>query len=388
MGGAYYAGAGATSMSGSTIYFYTMSMFKIAATLATFSCPVPPVQGSFNNVAMSWGSMIALSCPVIGVNGTSVYWSAYANWNAPNTSNTLGYIANYVYNGATLTSCTFASTGASGTGGGSIQGYCIPGQPSGNVTVPKWSSMLNAYVVALPAVAVGTGNNIAVQAFPAMTNGSTPTSIFSGQASSGGSVSILGLDVFSTGGVVIVVQEAATLYLQVNMGAGTVQLFTSMFNGTTGVPANYAIWEIVSGGVSYLAYAYTNALSVTSLNIYKLSTTGGTTLVLQNYPVPNISLNGTVTNNLRRVFSNNGSFYLGDTVASSTSNRNSLLLTPNGVGSFTVAPVCLNVPGDVTPAGQPNTFTSMNTITTVSAGSPVPSVFVPAGTAGNYLRAR
>jgi hypothetical protein len=389
MGGAYYAGAGAQSMSGSTFYFYTMYLIKIASTLATFSCPVAPAQGSFNNVAMDWGEMIALSCPVVAPNGTSLYWAAFQNYNAGNTSATLGYTPVFTFNGTLLTSYTLPGAANSGTstGEGVLHGYCINGQPSGNVSVPKWSGLLNAYVVGLPALAYGSGYAATIQSFSSLSSGAMASSLLAVSSGSNYASAILGLDVLSTGGVVAVIAAGASLSLYVDMGNGMVSLATQGYNNTAyvGQPNSYAIWEVVYNGTSYLVFAY--GTGTPSINIYKLSTTDGPTPVLQGYPVPNISLAATVTNNLRRVFAYNSGFCLGDTAAASVTTRNSLILTPNGIGSFNVAPTWLQASGDFTPAGKPNTYTTMNTVTTLNTAG-VPSVFIPAGTAGNYLRAR
>jgi hypothetical protein len=149
------------------------------------------------------------------------------------------------------------------------------------------------------------------------------------------------------------------------------------------------MWEVVSMGVSYLVYAYiSNSTASTVLNVWKMSTTDGPTLVVNAFPVTNISLTATVTNNLRRVFGYNGSFLLGDTAAISNTARNSLMLTPNSLASFSIAPDYLQVSGDATPAGLPNVYTTTNSLTTVNPAAPIPSVFVPAGPASNYLRAR
>jgi hypothetical protein len=187
--------------------------------------------------------------------------------------------------------------------------------------------------------------------------------------------------VLSSGGVVMVIPSSTSLSLSVCFGAGVINVFSSTYNNNVGnnTPNSYAMWEIVSNGVSYLAYAYQN--TNTYLNIYKLSTTDGPTLVVNACPIPNLNLAATVTNNLRRAF------YLGDTAAASSTVRNSLMLTPNGLGSFSITPEWLQVAGDATPAGKASTYTTQNTITTVSTTG-VPAVFIPAGAAGSFLKVK
>jgi hypothetical protein len=45
------------------------------------------------------------------------------------------------------------------------------------------------------------------------------------------------------------------------------------------------------------------------------------------------------------------------------------------------------VPGDINYAGVANTTTTQNTVTVVNS-TPVPSVFLPAGAAGNFTKVR
>jgi len=391
LNGAYYAAAGAFSAQGATyFYYYAMFLYKIAASLATFSCPLAPVSG-YCGVALESCTQMTLSCPMPTPNGTGLYWALSQNSNAYPQQG-IANILVFSFNGTALASCALSpsSTSLIAANTNSVNGYCIAGQPNGSVSVPKWSSLLNAYVLALPAGVESSGSGstaaVAVGTVPTLSTSSLSNLITVAPGSSGTWTNVFGLDVLSSGGVVMVIQNSTLLNLSVDFGAGVINVFSSAYNNNGGyTPNNYAIWEIVSGGISYLAYAYQN--TNTYLNVYKLSTTGGPTLVVNAYPVTNLNLAATVTNNLRRVFNINGSYYLGDTAAASTSVRNSLALTPNGLGSFSISPEWLQVSGDATPAGKTSTYTTQNTLTTVNTAS-VPAVFIPAGVAGSFLRAR
>jgi hypothetical protein len=390
--GAYYAAAGAFSAQGATyFYYYALFLYKIASSLATFSCPLAPVSEVFG-VALESCTQMTLSCPMPTPNGTGLYWAASQNSNAY-PQQAVSTIVVFSFNGSVLTACSLSPSSSSltGTNTSSINGYSIAGQPNGSVSVPKWSSLLNAYVLALPATASysGTGSTaaVAVGTVPSLSSSSLSNLITSASWSSAQWTNVFGLDVLSSGGVVMVIQSSTSLSLSVCFGAGVINVFSSTYNNNVGnnTPNSYAMWEIVSNGVSYLAYAYQN--TNTYLNIYKLSTTDGPTLVVNACPIPNLNLAATVTNNLRRAFNINGSFYLGDTAAASSTVRNSLMLTPNGLGSFSITPEWLQVAGDATPAGKASTYTTQNTITTVSTTG-VPAVFIPAGAAGSFLKVK
>jgi len=394
--GAYYAGAGSLTYAGSTVSNYTMFLYKLAANLATFSLPCMPV-AQYDGISANSTSQFTLSCPMPLASGAGLYWAASQNWNAA-YGQQAPYLPVFTYNGAALSSGLISPVGAALTNmasGWDIDGYAIPGQPNGCVTVPKWSSLLNAYVVANPAIGVsgsatGTQPYAAIGTIPSIAT-STLTNIATFSAGNPSTPAyIVGLDVMSTGGVVMVVAQSTVLYLSVYFGGVVTQLLTSNYanSGGNAMSLTFAMWEFVSAGTSYLAYAYSTASTNNFLNVWKLSTTTAPTLVVNAYPINNISLGATVTNNLRRVFTINGGFYLGDTAAASPTTRNSLILTPNATGSFSIQSAYLAAPGDATPAGQPNTYTTTNSITTLNPAAAIPSVFVPAGAAGYYLQVR
>jgi hypothetical protein len=376
--GSYYAGAGAIAWPSG--YYYAMFVFKLNAALTTFSCPVPPSLSTANlNVQCNYCQQYVLSAPQVNSAGTGIYWSGYANANAA-----AGVAAWYgiqtllifTFNGITLSSTSLLGpAGFNYNTNVTINGPSIAGQPGGAVCIPKWSSLLNAYVMAYPAS--GYVESVAVSTIPNLTSptGTNVTSILTIPGAASTTLNIAGLDVLSTGAVVAVVTSNSIPILYVISGSVITNLNVQ-------ASANYfAIWEVICNGTSYLAYA-SNLNSVQTLNIYKLSTTDGPTLVLGSFPIPTLNLAPIVTPNLRRVFSYNGSFYLGDTQSSSPqTTRNSLMLTPNN-GSFTVTPAHLQVSGDAFNAGQANTYTTMNTITTVNPTG-VPAVFIPEIPGGN-----
>jgi hypothetical protein len=398
--GAYYAGAGVLTYSGASIYDYTFFLFKLNAALTTLSCPAVPVS-QYIGIAAQTATQYILSSPMLIAAGAGLYWVAMQN----SSGNYLQQVSNlpvFSYNGGSITNgiigSAYGTTSGISTSSTTVQGYTLPGQPSGNVCTPKWSGLLNAYVLASPAWVISGSTTsaqpqVAIGTIPSIATNSLTNIATYATGTANQTASVSGLDVLSSGGIVYVIQTVANNNiansLYVYFGGTAIPLISSGTSGMQGTPSGYAMWEVVSMGVSYLVYAYiSNSTASTVLNVWKMSTTDGPTLVVNAFPVTNISLTATVTNNLRRVFGYNGSFLLGDTAAISNTARNSLMLTPNSLASFSIAPDYLQVSGDATPAGLPNVYTTTNSLTTVNPAAPIPSVFVPAGPASNYLRAR
>jgi hypothetical protein len=186
------------------------------------------------------------------------------------------------------------------------------------------------------------------------------------------------LDVLSNGMVVVLASYYSSPYWQYTL---------TLNNGTQNIAltggaaiSNYAMWEIDYGGYVYLA-----CMLGASLYVWRLASTGAPIPVISGLTVP-LTISTPISTTLRRVFSYNGSFLLGDSGTQPTTTRNSIALTPSN-GTFTVTPAELYVPGDINYAGVANTTTTQNTVTVVNS-TPVPSVFLPAGAAGNFTKVR
>jgi len=358
--------------------FLVGCLFKINSSFTTFSCPVPPASGYVVAMSAYVPSMVlSTGQPTSGATGI--------NWMAYQTGNSTAFNPIFTYNGGVFTIASGITPAYGGQYGMSC-GQPIAGQPASCVAVPKWSSLLNTYVMANPAYGYDTNSP-----YPAIVGTSTtligaPTALITAAGVTSHQALIDSMDVLSNGMVVAVTQvwNGSQNISQLIVNNGTVN--TNLGPQLSGSYNAYAIWEVVSGGSSYLVYIYQNAIGAYLMNIWKMSTTGVPPLVLSAYPVNNLNLLNTVTNNLRRVFSYNGSFYLGDAVGATPIARNSLMLTPSN-GSFTVAPAYLYVGGDFGSANTPNTYTTANTVTTVNPAG-VPSVFIAPGAAGSFVKVR
>jgi len=183
--------------------------------------------------------------------------------------------------------------------------------------------------------------------------------------------------------------------LTLNNGTSNFTLATSSAgNGYGGASASgmgWAMWEVVYGGVSYLV-VLSNFSSVNVINVWKCAVGVSPVQVTFNQPCTTLNPYGGGAlgniNGLRRVFSYNGSFYLGDIAPASptVSNRNSMMLTPFAE-SFTFTPAYLYTNGDTNPTGLANVYSTQYSATTVNPTA-VPSVFVAGSAANTFTKVK
>jgi hypothetical protein len=338
------------------------------------SCPVAPIPNIYTGT-ISYPANIGISAGRLNGAGTGINWVGYLT----NNGGSQNFSAIFTFNGAAFT--TSQVTSATAGSGGYQSNMPVNGQPASCLALPKWSSLLNTYVMALPCATSDASSTYPALVVTSTTLSGAPAStlISSGAtSSSGGQINML--DVLSNGMVVALTSyyynSAYWLFtLTLNNGAQNITL------ASVGSLTSYAMWEIDYGGYVYLVF-----VQASTLYVWRLATTGAPIPVISGLTVP-LTISTPISTTLRRVFSYNGSFLLGDSGAQPTNARNAIALTPNNNGTFTVTPAELYVPGDINYAGVANTTTTQNTVTVVNT-TPVPSVFLPAGTAGNYTKVR
>ena len=371
LSGSYYAVNGTAYYSGSTFNYFWAFLYKLNAALTLLSCPVAPIPNIYTGT-ISYPANIGISAGRLNGAGTGINWVGYLT----NNGGSQNFSAIFTFNGATFT--TSQVTSATAGSGGYQSNMPVNGQPASCLALPKWSSLLNTYVMALPCVTAdsATGYSALVVTSATLSGAPASTLVSSGNASaSGGQINML--DVLSNGMVVVLASYYSSPYWQyaLTLNNGTQNI--ALTSGTA--ISNYAMWEIDYGGYVYLACVLGSSLSV-----WRLNATGAPIPVIGGLAVA-FALS-TISTTLRRVFSYNGAFLLGDSGAQPTTARNAIALTPNN-GTFAVTPAELYVPGDINATGIANTTTTQNTVTVVNT-TPVPSIFLPAGTAGNFTKVR
>jgi hypothetical protein len=372
LSGSYYAVNGTAYYSGSTFNYFWAFLYKLNAALTLLSCPVAPIPNIYTGT-ISYPANIGISAGRLNGAGTGINWVGYLT----NNGGSQNFSTIFTFNGTTFT--TSQVTSATAGSGGYQSNMPVNGQPASCLALPKWSSLLNTYVMALPCVTAdsATGYSALVVTSATLSGAPASTLVSSGNASaSGGQINML--DVLSNGMVVVLASYYSSPYWQytLTLNNGTQNIALA---GSTAI-SNYAMWEIDYGGYVYLA-----CMLGASLYVWRLASTSAPIPVISALTVP-LTISTPISTTLRRVFSYNGSFLLGDSGTQPTTTRNSIALTPSN-GTFTVTPAELYVPGDINYAGVANTTTTQNTVTVVNS-TPVPSVFLPAGAAGNFTKVR
>jgi len=393
LGGSYYAAASImVQYTGGGWNQMAMYLFKINSSFTTFSCPVPAVLSATTsaiacNVSGSGTNMMAISAGRLNSTGTAINWVGYV-WSAINNFS-FNFTPIFSFNGTSLTYVGNLPSSASSAGSSGSYSSGTTNLPGSAPSIPKWSSLYNAYVYASPCIALDSS----VTTYSGVVNTNTtltgtPSPLISFACGGAGRYgAVTSVDVLSNGMVLATgVESTSSYYVQIATGNTAVTLIS------TSSPY-FGLWEIVYNGSSYLAVLYTSGSNLV-LNVWKLNPYGPLQLIVNGYVVSNITLTGISPVNvpwgtppgLRRVVSNNGSYFLADALAANTTSRNALMLTPNN-GTFTISPVYLYIGSDYTPTGLANTYTTQYTVTSVNP-TPVPAVFIPAGTANYFVKVR
>lgn len=393
LSGSYYAGWGAPVLTtGQTCNALMMYLIKINSSFTTFSCPYTPAvctaTSSFLINMASNQNLLFLSSGRLNGAGTSINWVGF--FSSGNITQTSNFSPVFTFNGTALSYVGNLPTSAGTAGsGGTYSGTIITNQPSATPSLPKWSSLYSAYVYASPCIALdssATTLSAIVATNTSLTGTASPLISYPCDAANK-YATVTSIDILSNGMIVSTggINNNTTYYLYVATGNAVV----SLTNNTTGI---FALWEIVYGGSSYLV-AISNVSGTNTLSIWKLNINGPVEIVIQSYSVTNLSIPYVGTNPaqaaisvLRRVISYNGSFILADALPTNTVSRNSLMLTPSN-GGFTISQVYLYIGSEYAPTGLANTYTTMNTVTSVNP-TPVPAVYIPAGTANNFVKVR
>ncbi len=373
LNGAYYAVNGIPYYYSplGVYYYYWAFMYKLNAALTLMSCPVAPVTayGGGSSNGMVYTTTYGISSGRIGAGGTSINWAGY------NTQNYNSSVYNPIF---TFNGTTFVVNGVNSpnANGGYQSTLAVAGVPSSCLALPKWSSLLNTYVMALPMQTYDVNSNYPALVVTSATLNGNPASTLVNAGIDTRTSDIDALDVLSNGMVV-----ALTSYYVPNGGYPFTSYTLTINNGTQNYSVwggqtigNFGLWEIDYGGYTYLVFAFTAGYQGTSsaLYVWRLSTTGAPVAVVNNYPITMTITGGTT---LCRVFNYNGSFYLGDAAGVPASSRNAFMLTPSA-GSFNINVAELYVPGDNWPTGAANTYSNTNGVTVVNPAG-IPSVFLP-----------
>jgi len=332
MGGSFYAVNGQTYYSSSEWYGYWTFMYKMNAAMTLLSCPVAPIQTPIGPI--SYPNSLGMSSGRLTSGGTGVVWAGYIN----TTNAYLGFNTLFVFNGTTFVASVINTSSPVNAATLSNSLELITGQPASCLTLPKWSSLLNAYVQSSPPSQYDSNQINSANVSSSATLSGTPTVLMNPMAGNT-NTNVLALDVLSNGipvGIFSGYVSTWQYYAMINNGTQNFNLGSVYGVGGT----IFGMWEIDSGGFTYLVI-----INGTVMWVWRVAVGGA--------PVPIISGltlqgNAIVSNStgLRRVFSYNGSFYLADTGI--TSGRNSYVLTPSGP-TFNVALAEFYMPGDTNP---------------------------------------